>query len=217
MLANITHFLEGTPYIYQGEELGMTNIPISGPEDLRDVESLNAWQDLVVERKVHTPAKMLQALRRKGRDNARSPMQWDSSASAGFSEAKPWLPVNPNYLEINAAEQLKDPSSVFNYYRRLISLRKELPVMVYGRYSELMAGRTDVFAWERIFGEERLIVVNNFTAEETRVDIRDIAGSDEFSLFLANYPDFAPDASGVYRLRPYESFVLYNEAREEPV
>lgn len=217
MLANITHFLEGTPYIYQGEELGMTNIPIKGLEDLRDVESLNAWQDLVEDRKVYTPEHMLEALKRKARDNARSPMQWDNSPHAGFSKGEPWLTVNPNYEDINAAQQLLDQDSVFHYYRRLISLRRELPVMVYGSFNEFMAERSDVFAWERVFGEERLIVVNNFTADEIIVDIRTIAGSDEFSLFLANYPDFSWNDSGIYTLRPYESFVLYNEASEEPV
>ena len=217
MLANITHFLEGTPYIYQGEELGMTNIPISSLDDLRDLESLNAWQDLVEDRKIHSPEYMMEAIRRKGRDNARSPMQWDNTVNAGFSKGEPWLAVNPNFREINADSQLNDPNSVFNYYRKLISLRKELPVMVYGRYNELMPERTDVFAWERIFGEERLIVVNNFTEREVEVNIRDISKSDEFSLFLANYPDFKMNDSGVYHLRPYESFVLYNESQEEPI
>lgn len=215
MLASITHFLEGTPYIYQGEELGMTNIPIDSIGDLSDVESINAWQDLVEERKVYSPEHMLEALRRKGRDNARSPMQWDSSAQAGFSEAKPWLPVNPNYRTINVADQRKDQDSVFHYYRKLISLRKELPVVVYGAYRELLADRPDVFAWERIFGEERLIVVNNFTAEAIEVDIRSAIDGEKFSLLVANYQDFTLKADGVYRLRPYESFVLFNEAKEE--
>ena len=215
LLANIVHFLEGTPYIYQGEELGMTNLDLDGVEDLRDLESINAWRDLVETTGTYTPEAMLQAIRTKGRDNARSPLQWDDSPQAGFTTGTPWLKVNANYPRINAARALGDPDSVFHYYRRLLSLRRELPVMVYGRYVPVLADHPQLFAWERILGEERLLVVNNFSAEPVSVDLSDLVGEEEFSLFLANYPDFATAADGVYALRPWEAFVLYNEAREE--
>lgn len=214
MLAHLTHFLEGTPYIYQGEELGMTNLDFEGLEELRDLESLNAWQELVEDKKIFSPERMTEALHRKGRDNARSPMQWDDTANAGFTAGTPWLKVNGNYPEINAMSQLRDPSSVFQYYRKIISLRKELPVMVYGAYRELFPERGDLFAWERVLGDERLIVVNNFTEGSIEVDLRPLVAKEEFALYLSNYDDFDVSPTGVYALRPYEAFVLYNEAKE---
>ncbi|HSP01651.1 MAG TPA: alpha-amylase family glycosyl hydrolase, partial [Thioalkalivibrio sp.] len=213
MLANIVHFMEGTPYIYQGEELGMTNLNIDGPEDLRDLESINAWHELVG-KGVCTEDAMLQAVRAKGRDNARSPMQWDDTDFAGFSTQTPWLKVNANYPQINAKAALADPDSVFHYYRKILSLRRELPVMVYGSFQPLFADDPQLFAWERSLGEERLIVINNFSAETVKVDLSAIAGREEFALFLSNYKDFCLSDSGSYELRPYEAFVLYNEARE---
>ena len=214
MLAHVTHLLEGTPYIFQGEELGMTNLDFTDLSELRDLESLNAWRDLVEEKAIFSPEHMIEALRRKGRDNARSPMQWNATPNAGFTTGTPWLKVNHNYTQINAASQLEDQTSVFHYYKKLISLRKELPVMVYGQYNELFAERDDVFAWERTLGEERLIVINNFTPETIEIDIRDLVTSEEFALYLSNYEDFKVSENGFYSLRPYEAFVLYNEAKE---
>lgn len=214
MLANITHFLEGTPYIYQGEELGMTNLDFTHRSELRDLESHNAWQDLVEVRGIFSPEHMMEALRRKARDNARSPMQWDASPEAGFTTGTPWLKVNANHAIINAEAQLKDRASVFHYYRKLISLRRELPVMVYGEYRELFSERADLFAWERLLGEERLLVINNFTDGTITVDISELVTKEEFALFLSNYDDFAVSETGRYTLRPYEAFVLYNEAKE---
>lgn len=214
MLANVVHFMEGTPYIYQGEELGMTNLDIESLDELRDLESLNAWRDLVEARRIFTADHMMEAIRRKGRDNARSPMQWDKSPQAGFTTGTPWLKVNSNYPVINAEEQIRDEASVFHYYRRLISLRRELPVMVYGQFQLLFPDHDAIFAWERTLGEERLLVVNNFSGREVEVDLAPAAGREEFALYLANYSDFRLSKTGIYRLRPYESFVLYNEARE---
>lgn len=193
----------------------MTNLDIESLGELRDLESLNAWQDLVEERKVFTPDEMMAAIRKKGRDNARSPMQWENKSEAGFTSGRPWLKVNANYPAINAKDQLSDPDSVFHYYKKIISLRKELPVMVYGQSKELFPGHDQIFAWERTLGEERLIVVNNFSAQTASADISSAAGSEEFSLFIASYNDFTISGTGVYELRPYESFVLYNEAKEE--
>ncbi|MFZ2256509.1 MAG: alpha-glucosidase [Clostridiaceae bacterium] len=214
MLANITHFLEGTPYIYQGEELGMTNLDFTEVAQLRDLESHNAWRELVQERAVFTAEHMMEALKRKARDNARSPMQWDATEQAGFTTGTPWLKVNQNYPDINAKSQLTDQASIFHYYKKLISLRKELPVMVYGQYRELFCERDDLFAWERLLGEERLIVVNNFTARPIEVYIGELITKEEFALYLSNYDDFKLSATGQYALRPYEAFVLYNEAHE---
>ncbi|NLB22559.1 MAG: alpha-glucosidase [Clostridium sp.] len=214
MLANLVHFMEGTPYIYQGEELGMTNLDIESLEDLKDLESLNAWRDLVEEKKVFSKEHMMEAIRRKGRDNARSPMQWDDTKKAGFTSGTPWLKVNSNYPEINAADQVKNEDSVFHYYRKLISLRRELPVMVYGKTNLLFPDHKEIFAWERILGDERLIVVNNFTKNTVTVDLREAVEREEFTLYLSNYKDFKMSESGSYQLRAYESFVLFNESSE---
>lgn len=214
MLANLVHFMEGTPYIYQGEELGMTNLDIESLEDLKDLESLNAWRDLVEEKKVFSKEHMMEAIRRKGRDNARSPMQWDDTKKAGFTSGTPWLKVNSNYPEINAADQVKNEDSVFHYYRKLISLRRELPVMVYGKTNLLFPDHEEIFAWERILGDERLIVVNNFTKNTVTVDLREAVEREEFTLYLSNYKDFKMSESGSYQLRAYESFVLFNESSE---
>ena len=214
MLANLVHFMEGTPYIYQGEELGMTNLDIESLEDLKDLESLNAWRDLVEEKKVFSKEHMMEAIRRKGRDNARSPMQWDDTQKAGFTSGTPWLKVNSNYPEINAADQVKNEDSVFHYYRKLISLRRELPVMVYGKTNLLFPNHEEIFAWERILGDERLIVVNNFTENTVSVDLREAVEREEFTLYLSNYKDFKMSESGSYQLRAYESFVLFNESSE---
>ena len=214
MLANLVHFMEGTPYIYQGEELGMTNLDIESLNDLEDLESLNAWRDLVEERKIFSKEHMMEAIRRKGRDNARSPMQWNNTDHAGFTSGTPWLKVNTNYTEINAEDQLKDEDSVFHYYRKLISLRRELPVMVYGKTSLLFRDHAEIFAWERNLGDERLIVVNNFTENTVTIDLRQAIAREEFTLYLSNYKDFKMSESGCYQLRPYESFVLFNESSE---
>ena len=134
MLATCLHMLQGTPYVYQGEELGMTNYPFKSPEDFRDIESINAYKEWCQEgslsHEVFWPCMLF-----KSRDNARTPMQWDESAQAGFTSGTPWIAVNPNYTEINAKAQTKDPDSVFHYYKKLIALRKETPVMVYGNMS----------------------------------------------------------------------------------
>ena len=214
MLANLVHFMEGTPYIYQGEELGMTNLDIESLDDVKDLESLNAWRDLVEEKKVFSKEHMMEAIRRKGRDNARSPMQWDDTEKAGFTSGSPWLKVNSNYPEINAADQVKNEDSVFHYYRKLISLRQELPVMVYGKTNVLFPDHEEIFAWERILGDERLIVVNNFTENTVTVDLREVVDREEFTLYLSNYKDFKMSESGSYQLRAYESFVLFNESSE---
>ena len=120
------HMMEGTPYIYQGEELGMTNYPMQDISESRDVEAINAWQELVVEQKVFTPEYMMACIRYKGRDNARTPMQWTAGKNAGFTDAEPWMPVNPNHTFINAESQINDPDSVFHFYKKLIALRKPI-------------------------------------------------------------------------------------------
>ena len=138
MLAVCLHFMKGTPYIYQGEELGMTNGKFTELSQLRDIDELNNYELFVKRRKIYTHEEMMQVISRRGRDNARMPMQWDDSPHAGFTKGDPWIDVNYNYRKINAKQQVNDPDSIFNFYRRLIRLRHENPVMVHGRFVPLL-------------------------------------------------------------------------------
>lgn len=149
MLATCLHLLQGTPYIYQGEELGMTDAHFTELASYRDIESLNAYRDLVTERQLLSPADMLARLAVRSRDNSRTPMQWDTETNAGFSDATPWLTVNPNYRQINAAAALADPDSVWYYYQHLIQLRHQYPLVTLGSFELLWADDPQVFLYER--------------------------------------------------------------------
>lgn len=170
MLATCLHMMQGTPYVYQGEELGMTNAPFQSVSDFRDLDSINAYRDLVKDQKVFTEEEMLRFLRKKSRDNARTPFQWDDSENGGFTTGTPWIMVNPNYKEINAKEELADPASVFHYYQKLIRLRKENPIMVYGTYDLLLPESETIYAYTRTLGKEKLLVVCSFSGEEETFD-----------------------------------------------
>ena len=202
MLAICLHLLQGTPYIYQGEELGMTNAHFDSLSDYRDIESLNAYRTLVEEKKAVSSGEMLGYLALKSRDNARTPMQWDASEHAGFTDGTPWIAVNPNYRSINAAAQIDDPSSVFSCYRALIALRHTLPVIVYGDYACLDLDDPAVYAYTRTLGEERLLVVCNFTRDE-----RSFVPPSEFvgtPPLIGSYDDSCACAARL-PLRPFEA------------
>lgn len=170
MLATCLHMMQGTPYVYQGEELGMTNVPFASVEDFRDLDSINAYHELVEDQKVFSQEEMLHYLRYKSRDNARTPFQWSSEENAGFTTGTPWIMVNPNYKEINAAEQMNREDSVFHYYQKLIRLRKEHLIIVYGTYDLLLPDSEEIFAYTRTLGEEKLLVLCNYSGEEQRVE-----------------------------------------------
>lgn len=170
MLATCLHMMQGTPYVYQGEELGMTNVPFESVEDFRDLDSINAYHELVEDKKVFSREEMLHYLRYKSRDNARTPFQWDDGENAGFTEGEPWIMVNPNYKEINAKEQREREDSVFHYYQKLIRLRKENLVIVYGSYDLLLPDSREIFAYTRTLGEEKLLVLCNYSAEAQQVE-----------------------------------------------
>jgi len=159
MLATCIHFMQGTPYVYQGEELGMTNCPFAGIEDYRDLESINAYNALPTQ-------DMLRYLGIKSRDNARTPMQWDGGPNAGFSTNAPWIMLNPNYREVNAAEQTARADSVFTYYKSLIRLRKTMDILTCGSFELLLPGDPDLFAYTRSYQQEELLVVCNFSRNE---------------------------------------------------
>ncbi len=163
LLATMLLTLKGTPFLYQGDELGMTNYPFKTVGDFDDIQVKNYWKTMVETGKVPAEA-FLAAVRKTGRDNARTPMQWDGSANGGFTTAaKPWLAVNPNYTTVNAKEELGDEGSVYHYYKRMIALRHRTPALVYGDFKDLDPASGEVFAYTRVLGEERYLVVLNFT------------------------------------------------------
>lgn len=171
MLATCLHMQQGTPYIYQGEELGMTNYPFEALSDFRDLDSINAYRELVPGLMSHE--QMMAVLRYKSRDNARTPMQWSKQKNAGFTEGEPWITVNPNFREINAEEQLSRSDSVFHYYQRLIALRKAHPVIVHGRYDLLLPDDPNLFVFSRTLDDVQLLVVCNFSRESQRFVLPD--------------------------------------------
>lgn len=174
-IATMLHFMQGTPYVYQGEELGMTNCPFGGIENYRDLESINAYYELT-EAGLREPEELLECIAYKSRDNARTPVQWDDSPNGGFTTGQPWIMVNPNYMTINAKDQLLDPDSVFHYYQKLIWLRRKskwASLIVYGTYDLLAPEDENIFAYTRQLGERKLLVVCNLSAEEQSFTVPD--------------------------------------------
>lgn len=216
MLATFLHTLEGTPYIYQGEELGMTNVPFKGIEDCRDVETLNMYRERVTEGGGNHD-EVMNAIRIKGRDNARTPMQWSPEENAGFTTGTPWLHVNPNYTEINAEAAFADTNSIFHYYRKLIALRKIHPVIVYGSYEIVAEEDERIYAYTRTLGNDRLFVMLNFTGETASfASPYPLLAGGGGELLIANYPvGEGSETSGLdaeLQLRPFEARVYLLKA-----
>ena len=203
MLATCLHMRQGTPYVYQGEELGMTNCPFNTLENFRDLESINAFHELTEQGK-KTEEEMLAAISYKGRDNARTPMQWDDSAYAGFSTAEPWIMVNPNYTKINAKDQVSREDSVFKYYQKLIKLRHESDLIVYGTYDLILDDDKDIYAYTRTLEDEKLVVYCNFSANTREVEVP--AEFTDGKILISNYTDAKADKK--ITLRPYEAVVI---------
>lgn len=203
MLATCIHMMQGTPYVYQGEELGMTNCPFNTLDNFRDLESINAFHELTEQGKM-TEEDMMAAIGYKGRDNARTPMQWDDSAYAGFSTATPWIMVNPNYTKINARDQVNREDSVFKYYQKLIKLRHESELIVYGTYDLILDDDKDIYAYIRTLGDEKLIVYCNFSENTRKVEIPEEFVSKK--VLISNYSD--AKANPKITLRPYEAIVI---------
>lgn len=203
MLAILLHMMKGTPYIYQGEEIGMTNCPVSDINEVDDIESRNMYQERLAQG--YMPAEILASINAKGRDNARTPMQWSDEANAGFTTGSPWLHVNPNYTAINVAQNLRDPNSVFHTYQRLIQLRQENPIVVFGDYQLLADTPDTVFAYTRSLDGEKWLIVANFDHVEQALNLPDYG--EQQDVLLSNYSHSAVDLSH-YRLQPYEAFVV---------
>jgi oligo-1,6-glucosidase len=202
-LAAILHLQRGTPYIFQGEELGMTNVPFSDIEEIRDIESLNYFAE-AMEHPGAIPDQVLASIRRIGRDNARTPMQWTGDAHGGFTSGVPWIGVHPNHASINAADQVGVAGSIFEFYRAVIRLRHDDPVVAIGDFTMLAPEHPSLFAFERSLDAESLLVIANLDA--TEIDAGEVIGIDlaNWTAVLANYPATHPTAP----LRPWEVRVL---------
>ena len=214
LLATVLHLHRGTPYVYQGEELGMTNSPFAAITDFRDIESINYHTAALATGLA--PEGVLAALRSMSRDNARSPVQWDASPNAGFTTGDPWLPVNPNHVEINAADQWADPGSVLHHYRALISLRHNEPAVVHGDFTMLLPDDPVIYAFTRRLGAVELLVLANFSDDTDAVRAAghrngppewDPAEWDTAELVLGNLTP-APALPASTPLRPWEARVL---------
>ncbi len=199
MFAILLHMMKGTPYIYQGEEIGMTNCPISTIDEVDDIESINMYNERLDQG--YTKEAIIESINAKGRDNARTPVQWDNSANAGFTTGTPWLHVNPNYPEINVKQSLADEDSVFYTYKKLIELRKEHAIVVWGEYELIEETAEEVFAYYREFSGEKWLVVANFSESKQTFTLEEEIGE----VLVHNYHTSLPK-SGEVSLKPYEAF-----------
>lgn len=206
MLATCIHMMQGTPYIYQGEELGMTNAYFDKIEEYRDIETLNIYEELTSSGLI-SKEEMMKCIQARGRDNARTPMQWDDSEYAGFSTVKPWINVNKNYKRINAKEQLKRHDSVFRYYQKLIQLRKEYDIIPYGDYTLMEEDHKQIFAYKREYDNNKLLVILNFTDKEAQMSLPEEFMGKHVKCLISNYDRQVIQKNVV--LMPYEALVLY--------
>ena len=206
MLATMLYGLQGTPYIYQGEELGMTNVAFPTIDDYRDIETLNMYRERT--QAGYSEADILRSLHAKSRDNARTPMQWDATTNAGFTDGTPWLQVNPNYTAINAADEVADAGSVFHYYQALIRLRKQYPIFSEGDFTLLFADHPALFAYQRRLDDQVMTVLCNFYEEPLTLPADAVAPLPLDTLLLGNY-DTPADAA---HFRPYEARIYLNNA-----
>ncbi|MGL4335831.1 MAG: glycoside hydrolase family 13 protein [Turicibacter sp.] len=204
MLATILHVMQGTPYIYQGEEIGMTNVKFDSLDEYNDIETHQFYRDNI--KKGYTHEDMMEAIWKNGRDNARTPMHWDATENAGFTNATPWLKLNPNYTTINVADALADDNSVFHHYKALINLRKNSEfkdLIVYGAYELLLPDHEQVFAYTRTHEGRTLLVVSNFSELNTEVSLAGVVKQ----TILSNYKDSSNNLSSL-ALRPYEAIIF---------
>ena len=203
MLATLIHTFKGTPYIYQGEEIGMTNIYFDDIKKYRDIETINYYNDKI---KNEDEKSLIERIKITSRDNARTPMQWDNNLNGGFSKATPWIDVNPNYKQINVKESLEDSNSIFNYYKELIKLRHNNDTIVYGDVKLIYPENESIFAYTRNLDDEQLMVVLNFYENEIDFKIPDNIDIDKLEIILSNYKDKVIKNETI-KLRPYEAIV----------
>lgn len=206
MLATLVHGLRGTPYIYQGEEIGMTNTDFTSIEQFADVESLNYYE--ILQQKGLSKEDALRIIQIHSRDNGRTPMQWNEEVHGGFTTGTPWIATNSNHVTINAKNQMVDEDSIFNYYKKLVQLRKEVDVIAYGDIKPVDEKNTSVFAYERIYENEKMLVVCNFYKNEVIWDSK--MELDGYEILLSNYPEQIIQ-NGKITLKPYEAVMLYKK------
>jgi oligo-1,6-glucosidase len=217
LIATLTHMLQGTPYVYQGDEIGMTNVSFESIEDYRDIATINLYKEAVEEKGVD-PGLALSIIHAKSRDNARTPMQWDSSEQAGFTKGMPWIRVNPNYKrstpqsgsvdkEINVANALADPDSVFYHHKKLIQLRRENPVIVYGTYDLILQVHEEIYAFTRTLDEEQLLVILNFSKNSPKFILPEGITFSGTQLLISNYRVDSDENPREFTLRPFEARV----------
>jgi len=203
MFAILLHLMKGTPYIYQGEEIGMTNCPISDISEVNDIESINMYYERIEQG--YTKEEILHSINVKGRDNARTPIQWDDTENGGFTTGTPWLHVNPNYLDINVKNNLENANSVFYCYQSLIQLRKDNPIVVWGDFELIEDTEEEIFAYTRKFEGKTWVVVANFSDQEKMLHLPEFNECDE--VIISNYHRESVDFGNVH-LKPYEAFVV---------
>lgn len=204
MLATVLHMQKGTPYIYQGEEIGMTNVKFDTIKDYKDIELLNMYKDRIANG--YDEKEIMKSIYAKGRDNARTPMHWDESENAGFSKVNPWIKVNPNYKYINVKKNLENENSIFNYYKKLIQIRKSMDVVVYGDFKLLYKNHKSIFAYTRELNEEKILVVANFYDKKEEFRIDKSIKYNEVNILLSNYGDSDKNLDKI-TLRPYEAII----------
>ncbi|MBV9488505.1 MAG: alpha-glucosidase [Verrucomicrobia bacterium] len=206
LLATFLHLLQGTPYVYQGEEIGMTNVRFESIADYRDIETINMYRAFV-EEKGMDPQVVMEMIHAKSRDNARTPMQWNDSPHAGFTAGTPWIKVNPNYRAINVQQALADPDSILRYYQKLIRLRKDHPVIVYGRYDLLLDAHEQVYAFTRTLEAERLLVILNFSKDAPVFALPTQVSFSGHELLISNHAVDPAEDIHLLTLRPFEARV----------
>ncbi|WP_299622337.1 alpha-glucosidase [uncultured Tateyamaria sp.] len=201
MLGLVTHMMKGTPFIYQGEEIGMTNVRFDRFEQFRDIETLGQFKDQIAAGK--DPQAFIDGANANGRDNARTPMQWDAGHAAGFTQGTPWIDVNPNHRSINLDQDRADPDGVFAFYRNMIALRRNAPVITHGDFTLLYDEHPDVFAYIRRWQGQELLVVASFAATSVEVKVPDAVGADGWTCLLSNLPSIKIGADRKLRLAPF--------------
>ncbi|WP_338471611.1 alpha-glucosidase [Niallia sp. XMNu-256] len=206
MLATCLHMLQGTPYIYQGEEIGMTNVRYDSIEDYKDIETINLYHEKVIEENAE-PTEVMNSIYSKSRDNARTPFQWNDQPSAGFTSGKPWIKVNPNFNEINAEKAVKEDHSIYHYYRKLIQLRKQHSIIVYGDYQLILPDHDQIYAYLRTSEIEKLLVITNFSEDPVSFQLPEDVLFEPREILISNYHIADTNLPLNFTLKPYEARV----------
>ncbi|WP_193064249.1 glycoside hydrolase family 13 protein [Oceanobacillus oncorhynchi] len=206
MLGTFLHMLQGTPYIYQGEEIGMTNVQFDSIDEYKDIEILNMYKDKVING-AESHEEVMKSIYAKGRDNARTPFQWNDSKHGGFTSGTPWIQVNRNYRSINAEQAIQDDQSIYHYYRQLIKLRKKYPIIVYGDYQLILENHDKIYAYLRNYKNEKLLVITNFSNQHVLFELPESISFEKAEKLISNYDTLESENPRFFTLKPYEARV----------